>query len=85
MRRDGILRRGRRRGRVTAELGRAMDWVASAQPLDGNGRVRLGRVDPFRSQPLDLNRSDQTNLHDFKSEPHVPDCAIENRAGYVLI
>jgi hypothetical protein len=49
------------------------------------GRVRLGHVDPFRSQPSDLNRSDQTNLDDFKSEPHVLDRAIENRAGYVLI
>jgi hypothetical protein len=45
------------------------------------GRVRLGCVDPFRSQPSDLNRSDQTNLHDFKSGSLVPDRAIGNRAG----
>jgi hypothetical protein len=49
-------------------------WMAT-------GRVRLGCVDPFRFQPSDLNRSYQTNLHDFKSGPLVPDRAIGNREG----
>jgi hypothetical protein len=36
MRRDGILRRGRRRGRATAELGLAPDRKTTIPPLDGH-------------------------------------------------